>query len=82
MATHADDRIERLAELEHRQWCAWARRLLAEEPGLSPERRQRWQADLVPYAELADGRKELDRIWARQALAIATTNPEDIPCAP
>jgi hypothetical protein len=63
---------ERLAELEHEQWSAWARALLAEEPGLSAERAQRWRRDLVPYRELPEARKELDRAWARRVIAIIT----------
>lgn len=64
--------LERLAELEHRQWRTWAEALLAAEPGLSAARRARWQACLVPYAALAEPLKDLDRAWAREALAIIT----------
>ncbi|HZY88737.1 MAG TPA: hypothetical protein VFE78_28190 [Gemmataceae bacterium] len=58
--------LERLAELEHEQWVAWSRGVAAE---VSAERRRRWEACWVPYAELPEEVKELDRAWARKALA-------------
>ncbi len=61
------DLLERLAELEHEQWVAWAR-AVADEVG--PERRRRWQAFWVPYAELPEDVKELDRAWARKVLEL------------
>lgn len=70
---------EQMAQLEHEQWCTWASRVLAEEPGISAGRRSRWQADMVPYADLPDDRKELDRTWARRALALILTEQ---PCKP
>ena len=59
--------LERLAELEHEQWAAWARAVAAD---VSPQRRARWQAFFVPYAELTEEAKEEDRAWARKVLAI------------
>ncbi len=61
-----DDLLERLAELEHEQWAAWSRSVAAE---VAPEVRRRWEASWVPYAELSEEQKELDRIWARKVLA-------------
>jgi hypothetical protein len=58
--------LERLAELEHEQWVAWSRAVAAE---VSADRRRRWQACWVPYAELPEEVKELDRAWARRVLA-------------
>jgi len=60
--------IEHLAELEHQQWCHWAQALLTNEPGLSPERAANWQRELIPYHDLPEDRKELDRVWARRVL--------------
>jgi hypothetical protein len=58
--------LERLAELEHEQWVAWSRAVAGE---VSAERRRRWQECWVPYAELPEEVKELDREWARKVLA-------------
>lgn len=58
--------LERLAELEHEQWVAWSQAVAAE---VSAERRRRWQECWVPYAELPEEVKELDRTWARKVLA-------------
>ncbi len=58
--------LERLAELEHEQWVAWSRAVADE---VSEERRRRWQECWVPYAELSEEVKELDRAWARKVLA-------------
>ena len=61
-----DPLLERLAELEHEQWVAWSRAVAAE---VSEERRRRWRACWVPYAELPEDVKEQDRVWARKVLA-------------
>lgn len=61
-------RVERVAEVEHIQWMAWSK---AVAPEVSPERRQRWRKYWVPYSELPDDIKELDREWARKALRAA-----------
>ena len=60
-----DALLEQLAELEPEQWVAWARAVADE---VSPERRRRWQAFFVPYAELPEDVKEQDRAWARKVL--------------
>ena len=59
--------LERLAELEHEQWVAWSRAVAAE---VDPERRRRWEACWVPYAELPEEVKEQDRVWARKVLEV------------
>ena len=61
-----DDAIlERLAEVEHEQWMAWSQSVASE---VSAERRQRWQSCWVPYEDLPEEMKELDRLWARRML--------------
>jgi hypothetical protein len=60
--------IERLAEIEHKQWIQWAKTLLEKEPGISKERRERWEKLFVPYHELSEEWKEYDREWARHSL--------------
>lgn len=62
-----DDKLERLAELEHEQWMAWSQSVAAE---VSAERRQRWQSCWVAYADLPEEVKELDRHWARKVLEV------------
>jgi hypothetical protein len=59
--------LERLAELEHEQWLAWSQAVAAE---VSAERRRRWQECWVPYKELPEEVKELDRLWARKVLEL------------
>jgi hypothetical protein len=62
------DVVERVAEVEHEQWMAWSKAVAAE---VSPERQARWKEHWVPYADLPEDVKELDRRWARKALAAA-----------
>lgn len=69
--------LERLAAAEHEQWMHWATAVLAGEPGISAARRASWQAAMVPYAQLDESAKELDRVWARKALAVI--NGKDTP---
>ena len=61
-------RLERVAEVEHIQWMEWSKSVASE---VSPERRTRWKKFWVPYAELPEDIKELDREWARKALRAA-----------
>lgn len=58
--------LERLARLEHEQWMEWSQAVADE---VSPERRERWRRYWVPYEELPEEIKELDRQWARKVLA-------------
>lgn len=60
--------IDRLAEIEHRQWISWAKKLIETEPGLSKDRKDRWLKLFCPYSELSDEWKEYDREWARHML--------------
>lgn len=61
--------LEKLAELEHKQWVAWATSILDTEQ-ISEERANRWAKYFVPYDELSEEVKEYDRIWAREVLDI------------
>ncbi len=67
---------ERLAELEHEQWIEWSRTLAAGE-SLSAERLARWHARWVPYAELTEEAKELDRAYADRILALLGVVSDD-----
>lgn len=62
-----EDLVEALAALEHEQWMDWARAVM---PEVTAGRRQRWHGYMVPYEELEEPVKELDRAWARRALAV------------
>jgi hypothetical protein len=62
------DAVERVAEVEHAQWMAWSK---AVAPEVSPERRARWAKYWIPYKDLPEDIKELDRAWARRAIAAA-----------
>lgn len=61
--------LEALSRIEHEQWMEWAQEILDTED-ISPERRLRWQADFVPYEQLPESRKKLDRPYARKALEV------------
>jgi len=64
--------IEKLAELEHEQWCAWAESLIKDKTTkFSDERIERW-ANLIctNYDNLTEKEKEQDRVWARKVLSI------------
>lgn len=58
---------EALAEIEHDQWCEWSRNL-AETEDLAPERLATWKARWVPYGELSEADKDLDRVYADRTL--------------
>jgi hypothetical protein len=60
---------EALAALEHEQWCEWSHNL-AESEQLSPERLSSWAKRWVPYSELSEEDKDLDRLYADQVLEL------------
>jgi hypothetical protein len=66
-----DPMLEKLAEIEHDQWMAWAKSLMESED-LSPERVERWKKMMVPYDELSDDVQEFDREYARKVLAVVS----------
>ncbi len=57
--------LEQVAAIEHEHWMAWSKSLASE---VSPERRARWEKYWVPYRDLPEAMKELDREWARKVL--------------
>jgi len=58
--------LEKLAELEHDQWCNWTRYMLA---NLTPKNIERWLQQVnVPYNMLTEAEKEANRIWARKMI--------------
>lgn len=60
--------LERLSEIEHRQWVTWAKKIIETEPNISKERIERWQKLFVNYSDLPEEFKEYDREWARLVL--------------
>lgn len=59
--------LEKLAELEHEQWCVWSKELAMKE-SLDSNRIQRWKALWIPYYKLPEEMKEHDRKWARKVI--------------
>ena len=57
--------IETLADVFHEAWMKWA---TAVKPEVKPERSARWDEYMVPYDQLEEGVKDLDREWAIEAL--------------
>lgn len=66
---------ESLAELDHEQWLSWAGAVLEEVP---PERQQRWKKYFVPYEELDDSVKDLDRKWGNKILSTVQGNTQQV----
>jgi len=67
--SEGDDMVEALAALEHNQWMSWAKSIINSED-ITPERVERWRDLFVPYDQLTDDMKELDRQWARKVVDI------------
>ncbi len=58
--------LEKLAELEHRQWVHWTRYML---DNLTPENIHRWKRQTeTAYRYLTEAEKEADRIWVRKMI--------------
>ena len=71
--------LEKLAELEHKQWACWTKYMLDKlYPIMSPdaladkcrlEDLHRWERQIkTKYKNLSEEDKEKDRIWARKVL--------------
>ncbi len=62
------DLLETLAELEHQQWMNWAKQIMQKEK-LSQETTKRWKNYFIPYKDLPEDIKELDRNYARKVIS-------------
>ena len=73
--------IERLAELEHEQWCHWMKYFEEKTKPITDmsidewykrqDMWQRWKRLMItPYSKLTEKEKESDREWARKVLKI------------
>ncbi len=60
---------EKLADLEHEQWCEWSKDI-AENEKISKERNGRWNKLWIPYQELSETEKESDRKYADKVIDI------------
>lgn len=58
--------LDKLAEIEHEQWLHWANAVKGE---VTPERAKRWGSYMVPYSELSEKAKDMDRLWATKVIA-------------
>ena len=61
--------IEKLADLEHKQWIKWSKALVQIKQ-VPIERELRWKKLWIPYSALSEELKEEDRVWARKVLKI------------
>jgi hypothetical protein len=63
------DLIEKLADLEHKQWIKWSKSLVQKKQ-VPIERELRWKKLWIPYSALSEELKEQDRVWARKVIKI------------
>jgi len=68
--------IEKIADLEHQQWIHWAGSVLNSDVKLPYVRRKNWENRMVPYEELPEHVKELDRVWAAKVVELCSPNPK------
>jgi hypothetical protein len=61
--------LEELSQLEHKQWVEWAKSILEKED-ISEETQKRWKKDFIPYVDLPEEIKRLDRPFARKSLKV------------
>lgn len=62
--------LERLAELEHNQWMSWTKEVieLNRNSEITNILHEQWSPSWIPYSELTEGQKELDRVHARKVM--------------
>jgi len=65
--------IEKLASLIHDEWCDWSKEI-AKTENISQKRLKRWIRLWIPYSELKEETKEVDRGWARKVVEIFKEN--------
>lgn len=57
--------IEEISSIIHDLWMGWAKILLESEPWITKERKERWESCFVPYEQLSEEMKDLDRKFAK-----------------
>ena len=61
--------VEKVSSEVHAMWMSWAKNLIEEEKNLSKERVRRWNEEcFLPYEDLSEEMKELDRKFAKRIL--------------
>lgn len=65
----SDKILEKLADLEHKQWAHWAKYMMTKIHDEDSFRR--WERQIkTPYFKLSEEEKESDREWARKAISL------------
>jgi len=64
-----DDLREILADLEHRQWISWTHYLIQNEE-IPENLKNKWLKSFIPYSDLSEKYKDMDRVWADRVLRI------------
>lgn len=63
--------LEKVSSEIHIMWMTWAKEVLKKEKSISKERINRWEKEcFLPYQELSEKMKELDRKFARKIIKI------------
>ncbi len=64
--------LEIISSEIHSMWMSWAKKIVQEE-NISKERIERWEKEcFLPYSELSESMKELDRKFARRIIKIVS----------
>ena len=64
-AAEDSELLEKLAEIEHDQWMEWSKGVAKE---VSDERKARWEKYWVPYSDLTEEVKDMDRKYAKKVM--------------
>lgn len=59
--------LEKIAAVQHDAWQHWAEEVASE---VSEERRARWEEFFVPYDQLDETTKDMDREWAEKVMEV------------
>lgn len=60
--------IEKLADLEHQQWCEWTSYMIN---NWTPENIKKWQTQIkTKYSDLTEVEKRSDRRWASKVMEV------------
>ena len=69
------NKVELAAEQIHELWMGWAKEMIKSEPNISQKRVERWTKEcFIPYSELSEPMKDLDRKFAQGIVDISQTD--------